>query len=231
MSLFVDLAFPVEVNKTFTYIVPPELHDVVKPGVRALVPFGKRTAVGFIVSISDKSPIRNLKSIYDILDDNPLLSDELLQLTKWISEYYFAPWGEVLKAALPPGSLQRSKRLVTLTENVIPSATENFSMFPKNQAAILRHLAKRKRQSIRQLQNALKLKSIYAAVNTLAKQGYVTVSEKQSSFQKPKIERVVEINNETKVRWNEWKSAMEREGNVQRMAKQITMVEDRKSVV
>lgn len=223
MSLFVDLAIPVEVDKVFTYSVPPELYDAVKPGVRARAPFGTHTAVGFIVGISQTSSIPNLKSLFDILDDQPAFSGELLQLTKWISEYYLCPWGGVLKAALPPASAQSSKRVVTLAENAFNRQTESISRLHKKQAEILRILSKREKMSVGQLQKALKGKSVHAPLNALAKKGYVIISEEHPRSPKPKTERVIEITSETKLRWREWKALIEKDSR--HPVKQIQLVD------
>ena len=50
-----------------------------------------------------KSKISELKFIESLVEGKPLFSEEILQLTKWTSEYYFCAWGEVLNAAVPGG--------------------------------------------------------------------------------------------------------------------------------
>src|SRR2546426_7713773 len=96
-SLFVDLAIPVAVDKIFTYSVPESLQPLVKRGICVAAPFGSRTVMGIVVHISRRSAVHRTKNIYDILDAEPLLSDELLRLGSWISEYYLCPLGEVVK--------------------------------------------------------------------------------------------------------------------------------------
>ena len=112
MSKYADIALPVAVDKTFTYLVPPDLEQSAAVGVRAIVPFGRKFATGLIVGLPATSTIAGLRPIKDIIDASPVVSDELLHLCNWISDYYFAPLGEVLKAAIPHGFSSGSKKVV-----------------------------------------------------------------------------------------------------------------------
>jgi primosomal protein N' (replication factor Y) len=233
MSFFVDLAFPIEVNKLFTYSVPLELQDAIQPGVRALAPFGKKTAVGFVVNSSRTSHFRNprlrptgfggqVKSIHDVLDDRPIISDELLRLTRWISEYYFAPWGEVLKTALPPGLAKASKRTILLQDHVTEEVAASLS---GKKAEILQLLLKKRRMTINQLQKHLKKKSIYSLVHSLVHEGFVsTVELVPSASPKIKMEKVIEITDSTKSRWTEWNET-QKVSSGDRRSKQLHIIE------
>ena len=59
----------------------------------------------------------DIKEAADVLDAVPLVTPELLELTRWVSEYYLAPWGEVIKAALPPGISPTIDQFLSITEN------------------------------------------------------------------------------------------------------------------
>lgn len=226
MSLFVDLAFPIGVDKVFTYTVPSELQACVKLGVRTLAPFGKRTAIGIIVGLSSTSQVPHLKAIHDVLDDSPVISDELLQLTKWISEYYFAPWGEVLKAALPHGFTGGGKRTVALAVDDVSSAVKKFTTSAPRRAEILKALRNQKKMTIAQLQKKLTSRNLYASLNELAQQGYVTISEELlRPLPKLKLERVIEIDEGAKQRWHRWIADMKIDGQTPRLRKQLQLVE------
>lgn len=56
-----------------------------------------------IVNIHDQEPSFTTKNIERLLDEEPILSSEQLQLTKWIHQFYYCGWGEVIQAALPAG--------------------------------------------------------------------------------------------------------------------------------
>ncbi len=103
MSIFVDVALPAAVRKQFTYQVPEKLEKTVQLGERVWVPFRNYFAIGVIVGVHEKKPSFKTKPVRAILDENPLLNQELLDLTEWISRFYFGSWGETIQAALPAG--------------------------------------------------------------------------------------------------------------------------------
>ncbi|MGQ9659406.1 MAG: primosomal protein N' [Thermochromatium sp.] len=89
---------------TFDYlppIDPPCLQW--RPGMRLLVPFGRRHRVGILLAVADHSahPTDRLKRVERVLDPEPLLDESILKLLTWASAYYQQPIGEVLFAALP----------------------------------------------------------------------------------------------------------------------------------
>jgi len=219
--IYVDLAFPVGTDKVFTYSVPAELRESVRAGVRAIAPFGKRKTIGIIVCIANTTSVPNLKSISDILDSDPVVSEEMLKLSRWIAEYYCAPLGEVLKAALPHGFSGGSKRIVSPTNRQFAGLK-----LPRRQLQILEHLKERGKTGLAQLQKQLRIKSIYAAINRLAVDGFVEVSEEPlKGIPKPAQERVVAIDNNAKGHWRVWhESALQRSRSASTQ-KQIALIE------
>ena len=84
--------------------------------MRVFIPFGKQMITGVVVNLLDKSPYSSCKDIIDVLDDKPLISQELLELTKWVADYYFASWGQAVQLALPKGIDKREKEIVHLAK-------------------------------------------------------------------------------------------------------------------
>ena len=75
-----------KIDKTFTYLVPDNLIDEIEIGKRVLVPFGNQKLEGFILNIKDKVEVDyKIKEILEIVDENPVLNEELLELGKYIS--------------------------------------------------------------------------------------------------------------------------------------------------
>lgn len=73
------------IDKTFTYNIPNELENLIKVGIRVLVPFGKQTLEGFVLSISENTNSEiELKDIIKPIDDEVILNEELLELGKFI---------------------------------------------------------------------------------------------------------------------------------------------------
>ena len=102
-TLFADIILPLAVKGRFTYRIPEEMLDKVKPGIRVTVQFGNRNLYsGIVFNIHDKPPgFEKVKSIINIPDTIPLINEQQLKLWHWISDYYLCSEGEVMKAALP----------------------------------------------------------------------------------------------------------------------------------
>ncbi|HEX9860816.1 MAG TPA: primosomal protein N', partial [Nitrospirota bacterium] len=102
-NIYIEVAFGLGADKTFTYSLPEHLRARAVPGQRVSVPFGSRVKAGIIVGISDKKGDFDARDALDIPDEQPLIPPSLLELTRWVAGYYRSPWGMVLGAALPPG--------------------------------------------------------------------------------------------------------------------------------
>lgn len=100
---FVSVALPIGVDQTFTYALPENLRGKVWPGQRVKVPFGRgnRWAVGWIARGLEATDIKKVKEVAEILDDEPLLTRDLLDLAFWMARYYVTPIGQVFEAILP----------------------------------------------------------------------------------------------------------------------------------
>jgi len=90
------------VDKVFDYIVPLNLQNSIKVGFRVSVPFGRMILEGFVVTIYDKySNIDSLKSIYEIIDSEVILNDELLLLGLEMKRMTLAPLISCYQVMLP----------------------------------------------------------------------------------------------------------------------------------
>jgi primosomal protein N' (replication factor Y) len=96
------IALPVPVRQLFTYRVPEALDAAVLPGAPVEVPFRGRAARGVVVERVASTPLENVRDVTKVLGA-PLLSAHVLELARWVAEYYLAPPGEVVAAALPGG--------------------------------------------------------------------------------------------------------------------------------
>src|SRR5271165_5889293 len=99
MPEFCDVALPVPLDMVFTYRVPDDVTPVV--GGRVLVPFRQQRMTGIVVELHDRKPAVTIKNVLSVLDDAPVLDDQLLRLGRWIADYYLAPLGEVFRTMLP----------------------------------------------------------------------------------------------------------------------------------
>ena len=99
---FAHVALPLPVRQTFLYRVPEALVPRAVPGAQVSVPFRGRARRGFVVALSATCALEKVSDLTGVLPVPPL-STHLLELARWIAEYYVAPLGEVLAAALPGG--------------------------------------------------------------------------------------------------------------------------------
>src|SRR5664279_5017749 len=101
-NVWIEVILPLALPKTYTYSVPEYLYDKIQIGCRAEVVFGKnKKYAGIIKSVLSIKPAYETKDIISIIDDEPIVYPQQLQLWKWISEYYMCTEGEVMAAALP----------------------------------------------------------------------------------------------------------------------------------
>jgi len=111
MPVYCDVAVPVPLDRVFTYAVGDRVPVV---GARVLVPFRNEKLAGVVVRVHDEAPRRagapgdagepppvEVKPLLAVLDEEPVLSPQLLELGRWIAQYYLAPVGEVLRSMLP----------------------------------------------------------------------------------------------------------------------------------
>jgi primosomal protein N' (replication factor Y) len=110
-----QVAVPLPIPTIFSYGIPEHLLGKAIPGVRVTVPFRNTEITGYLVGTGPQiknsfesecraessAPAKKLRTILAILDDQPVLSAAMLQLTKWLGEYYGSSWGEAIENALP----------------------------------------------------------------------------------------------------------------------------------
>ena len=103
MKQFAEIAVALPLDRTFHYSIPEQFVPDIAVGKRVFVPFGPRKVVGYVVGFSDSVSVHSIKDIISVIDKEPILSGEMLSLTKWIKENYFCSWGEAIAASIPAG--------------------------------------------------------------------------------------------------------------------------------
>lgn len=141
--IFLQVALAVPFRRLFDYL-PPRTGDNIKlvSGIRVKVSFGNRQLIGVLIGISHQSswPIEKLKPVTEVIDEQPLISAELLKLCQWTAKYYHHSLGETLQVALPavlrqgkPNGHGASKRYQAIPAN--QDRTIALSRAPKQLAA------------------------------------------------------------------------------------------------
>ncbi len=138
----IEVCVTLPVPGRYHYRVPPHLAGRAPVGSRVLVRFGKQKITGVVVRTNTPAP-EGVKPIdlSEVLDEHPALSAELVELCLWIADYYEAPPGEALRAALPAGSGIKSKQVFALTERGRLVADGAGAALPAKQRVVLARLA------------------------------------------------------------------------------------------
>lgn len=111
-DIFIENNFQ-KIDKVYTYIVK----DDVKPGMRVLVNFGKSYRVGIVLFLHANysgDHREELKEIHSVLDDEPIISNELIRLGLWMKERYLVGYSKAFSPILPPGNLQKIKKKIVV---------------------------------------------------------------------------------------------------------------------
>lgn len=115
MPEFCEVALPVPLDRTFTYAVGEGQQPAV--GGRVLVPFSGQRLMGVVVRLHDEAPADfEAKTLQLVMDAEPLLPAELMELAQWIAGYYLAPLGEVLRGMLPLSAEVRRQWMYRITD-------------------------------------------------------------------------------------------------------------------
>ncbi|PIQ96640.1 MAG: primosomal protein N', partial [Nitrospinae bacterium CG11_big_fil_rev_8_21_14_0_20_56_8] len=171
---YAEVVFNLPIREAFTYEIPPHFLGQVQRGMRVLVPFGPRRVTGYVVSLSHQFEKEfSLKPIEDLLDTEPVLSGPLLDLTRWIAEYYQSSWGEAIKAALPAGLDEESRDHLVLTGPGL-EALESGSL-GESGFLLLETLRLQKGMTQAQLQKRMKRNFSAHLLARFKKEGWVTV--------------------------------------------------------
>ena len=186
--MFVTVALNIPSDKLFTYEVPANLQQEVEIGKRVFVPFGHRKRTGFIIKIISSCDLKNIKSIAEILDDEPLFGLSDLDFYQWIANYFLYPLGKTLTELIPSGSEKKDFLWITplprTTEIQLPPAQEKLLTFLQQYP-----------QGIA-LNNIIKVsgfKNVSSALRELHSAGLLRIEEKQNKQLSPHSEIIVTL--------------------------------------
>lgn len=168
-----------EVDKVFEYIIPDDL--CVEIGHRLLVPFGNRSIEGYLLSIKEKSSFDSskLKQIISVLDEKPLINNELMQLIRFMKEKYYLRYVDCFRLIIPSeirnGKVRSlvKKTLRLADENVVNNYILKLRANSKNPQFIINYLRENGVGDYTQLAS----KYSNSTVNKMIEQGVLTIDE------------------------------------------------------
>lgn len=187
MPQYAEIVLPMPVDRPFTYTVPESLRVRAAVGMRAIVPVQRRLETGFIVALSGRTELEKVRAIVDLPDEAPVLLPAILDLCRWIADYYCCSWGEALQSAVPPGIRTASK----MRYRLLPEALSQ-GRYSDRQRKVIAELHARGPLTEGQLASAAGRGALSNTLQSLVKRG-VLLAE-------PVIEAGVSIRTETYAR-------------------------------
>jgi primosomal protein N' (replication factor Y) (superfamily II helicase) len=176
------------------------MHRIAQPGSRIVVPLGRKLVTGYIVAVRENLPAgtslqeSDVKDAKEILDVVPLVTPELLELTRWVAEYYLAPWGEMIKAALPPGISPTIERFVSITGKGLTELSNPPSDQASQTRQLLQSLSESEEVSIKALSDQFGDAQAPKLVRELEREGLLQILQRPSrEFVKARYQRRVRL--------------------------------------
>ncbi len=170
--LTAEVAVPIPIDGTLTYLVPDGLTPPIEIGARVLVPVRKKVLTGVVWMLESKpSRPARLRAIRQVIDAGPVLTADLLSLAEWISEYYVAPIGEVLASMAPPrAKLRRVYRLQKAPDGL---ALEIMRTTHPEKAMIIEMLAAGKHLGLETIKRRIPGSDVKQQLDALEKEGHI----------------------------------------------------------
>ena len=190
-TLFADIILPIPVHKVFTYRVPFELNDFVLPGVRAIVPFGKSKLItGIITKVHESIPNGyQAKYIEHVLDETPIITKNQFLLWQWISNYYMAPLGDVMNAALPSNFKLASETKIVLH----PDFDKDQNKLEDRHYQIVEALEIKDVLDLKEISEILGIKTIHPIIKKMIDLKIVLSQEEMNEKFTPKTALYIEL--------------------------------------
>ncbi len=145
--MFAHVAIPRSAPDPLIYAVPPELEEFAVPGVRVRAPMRSRHVTGILIKVTDSTDLDEsvIRPLEEILDAEPVLPGDLMELARFIADYYRCPLGTTLAAMLPASLMRSDSESAQLT---VAGARTDPQNRAERQAAVLTLLRDRGRMRL-----------------------------------------------------------------------------------
>jgi len=188
---YAEVLLPLPLANTFTYRIPGAMLHIISLYSRVVAPFGKKHYyTGVVIEIHDRCPELQfeVKDLFVLLDEKPVINHYQFSFWQWISSYYLCSLGEVCRAALPTGLKIESETVVTINPRF-----ESSQPLKPNEQSLLDALSGLFRLSVEELEKKTGLKNVFPVVNSLLTIGAIEISETMKKGYKPKTETYLRL--------------------------------------
>ncbi|QNJ98551.1 replication restart helicase PriA [Constantimarinum furrinae] len=188
---FIVVILPIPLKQTFTYNVNKDEAGFLKQGMRVAVPFGKKKIYTAIVyQVHDVAPpAYETKSIDQILDEEPIITQKQLEHWQWMASYYMCTLGEVIKAALPGAFLLESETVIRLKKE---TAVQE-SALQDDEFLVFEALQHQSSLHINDIRSILDRKNVVKVIQQLLDKQIIEVEEEVYEQYTPKMKRYIKL--------------------------------------
>lgn len=192
ITLFADVLLPLPIKGTFTYRVPRDLNEFIKPGHRVSIQFGKRRIyAGIVRNIHTNVPQDTIpKYIITLLDEYPIVNEIQFKFWEWLSSYYMSTLGEIMNAALPNAFKLASESKIALS----PLFVTDKSLLNKSEYQITEALMTNSKLTIGDITNIVGYKKVLPLIKTMIENKMLVMEEELKDTYKPKIKKYITLN-------------------------------------
>jgi len=168
-----------------TYEIPDWAKGDVRPGTRVVVPFRNSHTVGVVVSLTDKSDVKRIRAISACPDDAPVFSEKLVELVRWLYDYYVCSPGDAFRAALPGGLGYDVDRFIVLKKD------GDSSSMPKKSRIMMELLRQKFRVTEDWLKEKVGARGFTSALEELISMGMAGIALEIKANRKPRTQTIV----------------------------------------
>ncbi len=188
---YVNVILPIPLQRLFTYRITQAEATFLEVGMRVAVPFGKsKIYTALVLELHQQAPVAyQAKDIYQILDDEPLVTQKQFEHWRWIADYYMCSLGEVMRSAIPSAFLLESETQVIKKHNFTDESVLNDDEF-----LIMEALGHQSKLPIKKISDILDKKRVLPILQGLLKKNAIALHEEITEQYKPKLVKYVKLN-------------------------------------
>lgn len=191
MAHFINVVLPIPLERHFTYSVSAQEAQILQPGMRVSVPFGKsKIYTGIVLIVHTTAPeVYEAKEIHQILDDTPIVTQIQLKHWQWIADYYMCTLGEVVRSALPGAFLLESETLV-LRNMEIAVAEQDLK---DDEFLVFEALQHQSVLKVHEVAAIIDRKNVLPILNRLLAKNIIKLKEEVFEQYKPKLVKYIRL--------------------------------------
>ena len=192
---YINVILPIPLQKLFTYRINEAEHDFIQVGMRVAVPFGKSKIFTALVYEKHENEPKayEAKDIYQIIDEEPVVTAPQLDHWQWIADYYMCSLGDVMRAAVPKAFLLESETLVLKKEEF-----HEESLLNDQEYLIWEALEHQPQLKVGDISKILDSKGVLSVVKEMIRKEAIIVKEEIYEQYRPKMVRYVQLHDRLK---------------------------------